>query len=280
MAREATWSGRRNVDPRILDPRRAQRVLGRPPTYVFADQAAHGASPDAGTHGPGRAWSPGPPCPSPRLPPARRTAETAVAGDGARRSQVARAPDGGGGRCLGWRRVPPLRLRHQAPGSGPRRGPHLPALRQHHAVGARAAGQAVHGVLRADRPVGTPAARGLRDLRHRRRGLSTVASSPVVGRPRPVTSRCARSAHRPLRPPRGPRCRRPPNPVPGDGHFSSCPPVAHRRPSDRPLGVAQGQPHRGVHCTLSRSEQRWDPRPPGSVGDRLRRVELVLAAVR
>ncbi len=97
-------------------------------------------------------------------------------------------------RCLGRRRVLPLRLRHQAAGPGPRGGPHLPALRQHHAVGARAAGQAVHGLLRADRPVGTPAARGLRDLRYRRRGLNPVASSPVGGRPAP-SAPCVRDLH-------------------------------------------------------------------------------------
>ena len=257
-------------EPTDLDPRRAQRVLGRPPrtsspikphterprTRALTLRDERGL-PDRHARHPASARHAEP------QNSRRRAMEPGRAKGHARRTA-------GLGRCLGWRCVPPLRLRHQAPGSGPRGGPHLPALRQHHAVGARAAGQAVHGVLRADRPVGTPAARGLRDLRHRRRGLSTVASSPVVGRPGPWPPD-VRDRHIAL-------FGRPevlavvdlPNPVPGDGHFSSCPPVAHRRPSDRPLGVAHGQPHRGVHCTLSRSEQGWDPLTTSSPQSRSR----------
>ncbi len=87
---------------------------------------------------------------------------------------------GMGAGSLGWQRVPPLRLRYQAAGPGSRRGPPLPALRQHLAVAAGTAVPAVHGVLRAGCPLGTTAARGLRHLRRRRRGLSTVA--PAVDR--------------------------------------------------------------------------------------------------
>jgi hypothetical protein len=92
-----------------------------------------------------------------------------------------------------------------------------PRCVQHHAVGAGAAGQAVHGVLRADRPLGTPAARGLRDLRHRRRCLSTVA-------------RRRSSAARPL-PPVCEPCTSPASAARGPRH---CRP-SRRRPLRRPF---------------------------------------------
>lgn len=101
-----------------------------------------------------------------------------------------------GVRCLGWRRVLPLRLRHQTARPGSRGCPQLRALRQHHAVGPGAAGQAVHGVLRADRPVGTPTVRGVRDLRHRRRRLSTSARGWADATPRPVRASAADRAWR------------------------------------------------------------------------------------
>lgn len=65
-----------------------------------------------------------------------------------------------------------LRPRHETAAPRPGGDQNLPALPQHHAAGAGAGVQAVHGVLRPGCAVEASAARGLQHLRYRRRGLT------------------------------------------------------------------------------------------------------------
>src|SRR5689334_12990708 len=68
-----------------------------------------------------------------------------------------------------------LRPRYQASTPGPGGYSDLPAVPQHDPVDADAGVQAVHGVLRPGRTVEAPAARDLRHLRRRHRGLRGAA---------------------------------------------------------------------------------------------------------
>ena len=79
-----------------------------------------------------------------------------------------------------------LRPRHQATAPRPGEYSDLPAVPQHDPVDADAGIQAVHGVLRPGRTVEAPAARDLRHLRRRHRGLRGGARrvSPPSGRGR------------------------------------------------------------------------------------------------